>query len=108
AVASAAALYVVGASLIATSVLLPRIDSPAGATAVGITAIFTAIALTLALARGRGGMRLAFVAELWGIVLIVALCASTGAGASPFSLIYFFAVGHAAAFQPRRRFLIAS
>jgi Stage II sporulation protein E (SpoIIE)/GAF domain len=108
AVASAAGLYVVGGSLIATSVLLPHVDSPVGAAAVGITAIATAIALMVTLSRGHGGLNLAFLAELWGLVCILFLCASTGGGSSPFSLIYFFAVGHAAAFQPRRRFLLAS
>jgi len=107
AVAAAAGLYLVGAALIATSFLLPRVASPAGAAGVSMTAILTAGGLVLTLLRGRGGLRLAFLADLWGIVLIVVLCASTGGAASPFSLIYFFAVGHAAAFQPRRRFFVA-
>jgi len=36
------------------------------------------------------------------------LCAATGGADSPFSLIYFFAVCHAAAFQPRGRFVFVS
>jgi Stage II sporulation protein E (SpoIIE)/GAF domain len=51
---------------------------------------------------------LAWVADLWGVVLIAFLCASTGGATSPFALIYFFAIGHAAAFQPRARFLLVS
>jgi stage II sporulation SpoE-like protein/GAF domain-containing protein len=108
AVASAACLYVVGATLITTSLLLPHVSSPAGAAAVGVTAIITAAGLFATLARGKGGLTLAYLADLWGIVLIVCLCASTGGAQSPFSMIYFFAVGHAAAFQPRRNFLVAS
>jgi hypothetical protein len=108
AVASAAGLYVVGASLIATTILLPDVPSPVGAAGVGITAILTAGALLFSLTRGRGGLRLAYLADLWGIALIVVLCASTGGAQSPFSMIYFFAVGHAAAFQPRRNFIVAS
>ncbi len=108
AVASAAALYVVGGSLIATSILLPHISSPVGAGAVGVTAMCTAALLIGAVLRDRGGLLLAWAAELWGIVLIVVLCASTGGPSSPFALLYFFAVGHAAAFQPRNRFLLLS
>ena len=51
---------------------------------------------------------LACVADVWGIVLIVVLCAAAGGARSPFALIYFFAIGHAAAFQPRRRFVLVS
>jgi hypothetical protein len=106
AVASAAALYVVGAALIATSVLLPHISSPAGAASVAVVALITAAALIAAAARDHGGLMLAWWADMWGVVLIGALCASTGGPSSPFALIYFFAAGHAAAFQPRRRFLL--
>src|SRR4030081_1194799 len=49
---------------------------------------------------------LAWFADMWGIVLIVFLCAASGGASSPFALLYFFALGHAAAFQPRGRFLI--
>jgi hypothetical protein len=108
AVASCAALYIVGAALIATSVLLPHISSPAGAAAVAVVALITAAGLIVAAARDRGSLMLAFWADLWGVVLIAVLCASTGGPSSPFALIYFFAAGHAAAFQPRRRFLIVS
>jgi hypothetical protein len=105
AVAAAAALYVVGALLIATSVVLPHITSPAGATAVGVVALITAAAQIVELALGGGTVRLAFLADLWGVVLIGVLVWSTGGSGSPFALIYFFAIGHAAAFQPRERFL---
>jgi hypothetical protein len=60
----------------------------------------------LAYARRRVGLMLAWVADMWGIVLIVFLCAASGGASSPFALLYFFALGHAAAFQPRGRFLI--
>ncbi len=108
AVASAAALYVVGAALIATSVLLPHVSSPWGAATVAIVALLTAALLIVEVMRDRGGLMLAFVADMWGVVLIVFLCASTGGAQSPFGLIYFFAIGHAAAFQPRGRFLLVS
>jgi hypothetical protein len=36
------------------------------------------------------------------------LCAGAGGAASPFALIYLFAIGHAAAFQPRVRFAIVT
>src|SRR6202040_1719937 len=52
--------------------------------------------------------RLAFVADMWGVLLVGLLCASTGGAHSPFALIYFFAIGHAAAFQPRVRLAIVS
>ncbi len=41
-------------------------------------------------------------------MLIAVLCASGGGAASPFALIYFFAIGHAAAFQPRGRFVLVT
>ena len=102
--ASAAGLYVIGAALIATSFLLPEVSSPAGAAAVAGTALLTAAGLLLAVARARPGLTVAWVAELWGVLIIAVLCASTGGAGSPFALLYFFAIGHAAAFQPRRRF----
>ncbi len=104
AVASAAGLYVIGAALIATSFLLPEVSSPAGAAAVAGTALLTALVLMIAVARARPGLTVAWIAELWGVVIIAVLCASTGGANSPFALLYFFAIGHAAAFQPRWRF----
>jgi len=104
AAASAAGLYLIGASLIATSFLLPEVSSPAGAAAVAGTALLTALGLVLAVTRGRPGLGLAWAAELWGVAIIAVLCASTGGASSPFALLYFFAIGHAAAFQPRVRF----
>lgn len=101
AVASAAGLYATGALLIATSFLLPKVDSPLGAAGVAIVALLTGGALILAVLADRATLELALAAEVWGIVIIVVLCASTGGAASPFALLYFFAVGHAAAFQPR-------
>jgi hypothetical protein len=106
AVASAAVLYVIGATLIATAFLIPHVSSPAGCVAVAVTAYLTAGALMLAYARRRVGLMLAWVADMWGIVLIAFLCAASGGASSPFALLYFFALGHAAAFQPRGRFLI--
>ena len=107
AVASAAVLYAIGATLIGTSFLLPHVSSPFGAAAVAVTAYLTAAVLIVEVLRDRGGLRLAFVADAFGVVCIVFLCASTGGASSPFALLYFFAVGHAAAFQPRTPFLVA-
>ena len=106
AVAIAAGLYLVGAMLTATALLLPHVSWPAGIAAVALDAVVTAALLLFAAARGWGGLRLAFVADLWGVVLIAVLCVSGGGTGSPFALIYFFAIGHAAAFQPRGRFLL--
>ena len=106
AVASAAVLYVIGAALIATAFLIPHVSSPAGCAIVAATACVTAGALMLAYARRRVSLTLAWVADMWGIVLIVFLCAASGGASSPFALLYFFALGHAAAFQPRGRFLL--
>ena len=108
AVAIAAALYVVGAALIATTALLPHVDSPTGAAAVAVTALLTAGVLVIAYVRWWGGLGLACAADVWGVALISALCAATGGASSPFALIYFFALGHAAAFQPRRRLIAVS
>jgi hypothetical protein len=105
AVATAGGLYFVGGLLCASAALLPHVSSPAGVTAVGLDALLTAALLLLAAGRGWGGVGLACVAELWGVVVIGVLCASSGGPSSPFSLIYFFALGHAAAFQPRTRFI---
>jgi hypothetical protein len=101
-----AALYVVGAALCATAVLLPHVSSPAGVAAVAAAALLTAGGLLIAFERRRGGLGLACLADLWGIVLIAVLCASTGGADSPLGLIYFFALGHAAAFQPPGRLLL--
>jgi Stage II sporulation protein E (SpoIIE)/GAF domain len=106
AIAIAAALYIVGATLIATAALLPHVSSPAGAAAVAAVALVTAAGLLIAYSRRLGGLELACAADLWGIVLIAVLCASTGGASSPFGLIYFFALGHAAAFQPRGRLIL--
>lgn len=108
AVASAAGLYVIGGALIATSFALTDVSSPIGAAAVAGDAMLTACALLLAVAHDRSRLGLAWLAELWGILLILVLCASTGGADSPFSMLYFFAVGHAAAFQPRKRFVATS
>jgi serine phosphatase RsbU (regulator of sigma subunit) len=108
AVISAAGLYVVGAALIATAAWLPHVSSAPALIAVAATALLTAAGLIAATSRGHAGLVLAFVADVWGIVLIVVLCAASGGARSPFALIYFFAIGHAAAFQPRRRFVLVS
>jgi hypothetical protein len=108
AVASAAGLYVIGGALIATSFLLPEVSSPAGAAAVAGDAMLTAVALLWAISRGRAGLGLALAADLWGVVIITVLCASTGGTGSPFALLFFFAIGHAAAFQSRGRFILTS
>jgi serine phosphatase RsbU (regulator of sigma subunit) len=108
AVASAAGLYLIGAALIATSFLLPEVSSPAGAAGVAATAVLTACLLIAAVTRGRPGLTVAWLAELWGVGIIAVLIASTGGASSPFALLYFFAVGHAAAFQRRRRFQLTA
>jgi serine phosphatase RsbU (regulator of sigma subunit) len=48
------------------------------------------------------------VADLWGILLIALVCAATGGAYSPFALVYFFPICHAAAFQPRNEFVLVS
>ncbi len=108
AVAIAAALYVAGAALTATSLLLPHVEAPLGVFAVAWTAVLTAGALAIAVLRRHASLELAFLADLWGVCLIAVLCGSTGGTSSPFGLIYFFALGHAAAFQPRRRLVVVS
>lgn len=108
AILAAAGLYVVGGSLTATAALLPHVSSPAAIAAVGVTALLTAGGLLLAFRRRRGGLMLAFAADLWGVVLVAVLCAASGGAGSPFALIYLFAIGHAAAFQPRGRFILVA
>jgi hypothetical protein len=108
AVVIAAALYLLGAALTASSALAPHVGSPWAVVAIATVACATAIALLAAARRHHGGLALAFVADLWGVVLIALMCAATGGAASPFSLLYFFAICHAAAFQPMRRFAIVS
>ncbi|HEY4997274.1 MAG TPA: PP2C family protein-serine/threonine phosphatase [Solirubrobacteraceae bacterium] len=105
AVAIAGGLYLVGAILCATALLLPHVGSAAGVVGVALDALLTAALLFYAAERAWGGLRLAFLADLWGVAIIAVLCASGGGAESPFALIYFFAIGHAAAFQPRGRFV---
>jgi serine phosphatase RsbU (regulator of sigma subunit) len=106
AIAFAAELYLIGAALCATAALLPDVSSPAGVVAVAVTAVITAGVLMIAFYRRSGSLLISWVADLWGLVLIAILCASTGGASSPFALLYFFALGHAAAFQPRNRFVL--
>ena len=106
AIAFAAELYLIGAALCATAALLPDVSSPAAVVAVAVTAVITAGVLLLAFYRRSGSLLISYVADLWGVVLIAILCASTGGASSPFALLYFFAIGHAAAFQPRTRFAV--
>jgi|GEM_PF-1878539 len=103
ATASAAGLYLAGAALCATAPLLPHVESLAGVTAVGVTAVATAVVLLLAVRARRGGLGLALTVELWGVFLIAVAVASTGGESSPLAVMYLFAIGHAGAFQPRRR-----
>ncbi len=105
AILSCAALYAVGGALCATALLLPHVRAPAAIAAVGVNAYLVAAALVLAARRGHARLGLAFVADIWGIVLIAILCAGSDGASSPFALIYFFALGHAAAFQPPSRFI---
>ncbi len=108
AILAAAGLYAVGGALCATALLLPHVRAPAAIAAVGVNAYIVAATLVLAAQRKRGGLELAFVADLWGVVLIAVLCAGSNGASSPFALIYFFAIGHAAAFQPRGRFVLVT
>ncbi len=108
AIAIAAGLYVVGAALTATAALLPHVSSPAGVAAVGVAALVTAAGLMIAFVLRVGGLGVAFAADLWGVLLIAVLCASAGGASSPFGLIYLFALGHAAAFQPRGRLVLVA
>jgi serine phosphatase RsbU (regulator of sigma subunit) len=103
-----AGLYVVGGLLCSTALLIPHVRAPAAVAAVGINAILVAAGLFWAAQRERGGLALAFAGDLWGVVLIAVLCASAGGASSPFALIYLFAIGHAAGFQPRGRYIIVS
>jgi len=104
AIIAAAGLYAVGGALCATALLLPHVRAPAAIVAVAVNAYFVAAALAIAARRGRANLDLAFLADMWGIILIAILCAASDGAGSPFALIYFFAIGHAAAFQPPLRF----
>jgi hypothetical protein len=103
-----AGLYVVGGALTGTAALLPHVRAPAAIAAVGVNAMMVAAALYVAFRRQRGGLALAFAADLWGVVLIAVLCAASDGASSPFALIYFFAIGHAAAFQPTGRYIVVT
>jgi hypothetical protein len=103
AVAVAGGLYFVGGLLCATGALLPELRAPAAIAAVGVVAMCTAALLLLLWHQERGTLTIAYLADLWGIVLIATLCAGSSGTGSPFALIYMFAIGHAAAFQPRGR-----
>jgi serine phosphatase RsbU (regulator of sigma subunit) len=103
-----AGLYVLGGLLCSTALLIPHVRAPEAVAAVGFVALFVAAGLFVAAERERGGLTLAFAGDLWGVVLIAVLCASAGGASSPFALIYLFAIGHAAGFQPRGRYVIVS
>ncbi|MHB8234711.1 MAG: PP2C family protein-serine/threonine phosphatase, partial [Solirubrobacteraceae bacterium] len=103
-----AGLYVLGGLLCSTALLIPHVRAPEAVAAVGFVALFVAAGLFVAAEREWGGLELAFVGDLWGVVLIAVLCASAGGASSPFALIYLFAIGHAAGFQPRGRYIIVS
>ncbi len=103
ALVSCAFLYAIGGVLCATALLIPHVRAPAAIAAVGIDAILVAAGLAILTNRGHATLNLAFAADLWGVLLIAVLCAGAGGASSPFALIYLFAIGHAAAFQPRRR-----
>jgi hypothetical protein len=106
AIFSEAGLYVVGGMLCATALLIPHVRAPEAVAAVGVDAILVAAGLVIAERRGRAGLSLAFAGDLWGIALIAILCAAAGGASSPFALIYLFAIGHGAGFQPLRRFAV--
>jgi Stage II sporulation protein E (SpoIIE)/GAF domain len=106
AILAEAGLYVVGGLLCATALLIPHVRAPEAVAAVGVTAMIVAAGLVIAARRERGGLTLAFAGDLWGVVLIAILCASAGGASSPFALIYLFAIGHAAGFQSRGRYVV--
>jgi Stage II sporulation protein E (SpoIIE) len=106
--ASAAALYLAGGGLCATAPLLPHLASLAGVTAVGVSAVLVATALLALVRAGRGDLTLSWAVELAGVLLIAVVCASSGGAGSPYAVMYLFAVGHAAAFQPRARLAIVT
>jgi len=108
AILAEAGLYAIGGALCATTLLLPEVRAPAAIAAVGVNAYIVATALVLTARRERGDLWLAFAGELWGIVLIAVLCAGSSGASSPFALLYFFAIGHAAAFQPRGRTVLVT
>jgi serine phosphatase RsbU (regulator of sigma subunit) len=101
-----AGLYVVGGMLCSTVLLIPHVRAPAAVAAVALNALVIAAILMVAAQRERGGLALAFAGDLWGVVLVAILCAAAGGASSPFALIYLFAIGHAAGFQPRGRYLV--
>jgi serine phosphatase RsbU (regulator of sigma subunit) len=105
AIVSCAMLYAIGGVLCATALLIPHVRAPAAIAAVGVDAVLVAVGLIVLANRGHTTLNLAFVADLWGVVLIAVLCAGAGGASSPFALIYLFAIGHAAAFQPRGRLI---
>jgi hypothetical protein len=104
--AAAAGLYLAGGALTATWPLLPNVSSGGWVTAVGVTAAITASTLLLIVRAGRGDLSLAWAADLWGVALIIVLCAASGGASSPFAVLYLFAIGHGAAFQPRGRLAV--
>ncbi len=106
AILAEAVLYVVGGLLCATALLIPHVRAPEAVAAVGVNAQMVAAALVVAARRERGGLGLAFAGDLWGVVLVGVLCAAAGGASSPFALIYLFAIGHAAGFQPRNRYIV--
>lgn len=108
AIVAAAGLYAIGGALCGTAALLPHVRAPGAIVAVAINAFVVAAVLFVAFRRQRSTLALAFAADLWGLVLIAILCAASNGASSPFALIYFFAIGHAAAFQPRGRYLIVT
>jgi hypothetical protein len=101
-----AGLYLVGGLLCSTALLIPHVRAPEAVAAVGVNALIVAAALFVAAQKELVGLTLAFVGDLWGVVLVAILCASAGGASSPFALIYLFAIGHAAGFQPRGRYLV--
>ncbi len=83
AILAAAGLYAVGGALCATALLLPHVRAPAAIAAVGVNAYLVAAALVLAGTAQTRRAELAFLADLWGVVLIAVLCAgSNGAPAA--------------------------
>jgi serine phosphatase RsbU (regulator of sigma subunit) len=108
AIVAAAGLYAIGGALCGTAALLPHVRAPGAIVAVAINAFVVATVLFMAFRRQRSTLALALAADLWGVVLIAILCAASNGASSPFALIYFFAIGHAAAFQLRGRYLIVT
>ena len=103
-----AGLYVLGGLLCSTALLIPHVRAPEAVAAVASSRCSSPRACSLPPSANGAAWSWRSSADLWGVVLIAVLCASAGGASSPFALIYLFAIGHAAGFQPRGRYIVVS